>query len=113
MQDPHYSRRGDSAVVKSNMRCGTSQDVAYNIRLWLCPRRPEGPKQSWPDQGCTVKAQHGGQEDVPPSGIIRQAPEPGGAQAHGTGWWVGSNSYIESPPGVIRVSTGRAVHLAG
>lgn len=92
MQRPHYSEEGNGAVVKSNMRCNPRQSDSYDVRLWLCPRPPEGPPAKWPDQACTMKARQAGQIDVRPGGIVRQAPKRVGAQAHGTGWWVGFQS---------------------
>jgi hypothetical protein len=91
VDNPHFSTGDSSWVVKARIKCSGNVDrVDYSVALFLCPSYPT-KTESWLLANCTPKGSNGGSiyNLTANTRYTRQAPPPGGASAHGTGYWIG------------------------
>ncbi len=89
--NPHVSD-GLGVVVKSRVYCYNNiKTVNIDTILFLCPRPPTGPENSWTSQGCKQRAWGFRFVNNPVNGqeYVNQAPMKGMPAVHGSGWWIG------------------------
>jgi hypothetical protein len=96
VQYPHYSEFHGGIDVSAVWNC-TEYEFAATIHqslfLWLCAEEPP-QDEPWIEANCTLAGRN--IDDGQGPYVVRTAPHPGEAAAHGDGWWISCTSWYST-----------------